>query len=58
MIEEAGAEFYVEEMNEKCAAEMLEVADQLMKEKAAEMDAAGLDGTGALEWLNVNAPKY
>ena len=57
-IEASGAEFHVQEMNEQCAAEMLEAADVLMKEKAAEMDAAGLDGTGALEWLTVNAPKY
>ena len=58
MMEAAGAEFYVQEMNEKCAAQMLEAADVLMQEKAAEMDAMGLDGTGALEWLNTNAPKY
>ena len=57
-IQKIKPEFVAKEMTDECAKEFLDVALPLMQEKAAEMDAAGLDGTGAYEWIQANAPKY
>ena len=57
-IQKVKPEFTAKEMSDACAKEFLDVALPLMQEKAAEMDAAGLDGTGAFEWIQANAPKY
>ena len=57
-IQKIKPEFVAKEMTDECAKEFLDVALPLMQEKAAEMDAAGLDGTGAFEWIQANAPKY
>ncbi|MBQ5341395.1 MAG: TRAP transporter substrate-binding protein DctP, partial [Oscillospiraceae bacterium] len=57
-IHKSNPNFVAEYMSDECAQEFLEVGLKLMEEKAAEMDAAGLDGTGALEWLKANGPKY
>ena len=44
-------EYTVYELNEEEIAQFTELLVPLQDEKAAELDAAGLDGTGALAWL-------
>lgn len=57
-IQSKNPNFKTQRMGEAETAEFLAMAKGLMDQKAADMDAAGLDGTGALEWINTHCRDY
>lgn len=56
--QEHNPNFQVYTQTAEAAQEFVELGQQLMAEKAAEMDAAGLDGTGALEFIKAHGADY
>ena len=58
ILNEHNPDFKMYYMTDEAKAEIVKVAEPLLQAKADELNALGLDGDGALEWLRTNAKKY
>jgi len=58
MCEDGNPNFKYIEVDEEQRALFTDAASEILQSKVDELNAAGLDGNGAVEWLKTNAQKY